>query len=115
MKSVGAAGRQAAEHVDGRVRRDGADAPRLAQKRDEERPAARIPEGADHRLRAQAVGVGLHHGRGLGTGRACGERPPVRDDGAQIDLQPPRMLSDAPVRRAGPPVIHSKFAGSRLM
>lgn len=86
-KRLRMAGDQAVEHVDRRLRQDFPRGDALGEMRDEERPAARPPQGRGDRREAAAIGIGLHHGAALGLRGARPERTPIRGDRREIDRQ----------------------------
>ena len=76
---------QAVEHIDRRLGRDRAHAPRLGQIGDEEGLAAGLAERGRDLLDAAAIGVGLDHGGAFRRHGAAAERAPVGVDGGEID------------------------------
>ena len=96
-----AAGRDAVEHIDDGLGRDGAHLARLRQMGDEERPAADLGEQRRHRLDAAAIGVGLDDGGAIGRRHALGT---ARRQLASMAAR--SMVSTPPVSIArGPPSI----------
>ena len=78
-------GQQPVQHVNCRIRGDGACAPRLGKIRDEKSLAACLREGARDLLEAAAVPVGLDHCGAVRGRGARAQRAPVRRDSRKID------------------------------
>ncbi len=84
-ESVGRLRRKSVEHVDRRFAGAGPCTPRFGDVGDEESLAAGLRELGRHRLKAEAVGVGLDDRRAFDGEKLMRQRPPIRLDGIKID------------------------------